>query len=209
MIYFIVTTSLFKNCDMRKSQYINGISKLKQVINNLGIKNYKIIIVENNDNKNTFLDTLGCTTFYTKNNFLKTRNRGYKELQDILDCIDEFNIDDTDFVVKMTGRYVLDDNSEFMNIVKDLDKTKYDCIIKYGWYKKPSDKKIEDCITGIIGMTCGFIKKIEKPKEREAVEWNWAKVTYLMKDENIYKVDKLGINICPGYEGTSNRYRKV
>ena len=150
MIYFIVTTSLFEKCDIRQSQYINGINKLKQVINNLNIENYKIIIVENNGNKNTFLDTLGCITFYTTNNFLNTTNKGYKELQDILDCIDKFHINDTDFIVKMTGRYVLEDDSEFMNIIKDIEKTRYDCVIKYGWYYKPSNYKKKNCITGLI-----------------------------------------------------------
>ena len=205
MLYFIVTTSLFNECHKRKLQYINAINKLKQVINKLSIENYKIIIVENNDNKNTFLDTLECTTFYTNNNSLKTINRGRKELQDILDCIDKFNINDNDFIVKMTGRYILDDDSEFMNVIKDIDKTKYDCVIKYGPYMKPVNYKMQDCITGLIGTTCGYIKKIEKPEDYVALEWNWAKVTYLMEDENIYKVDKLGINICPG----STEYFKV
>lgn len=86
MIFFVVTTSLFNECLIRKTQYTTGINKLKQVINHFGIKNYKIIIIENNDRKTSFLDTFNCDTFYTTNNFLKTNNKGYKELQDILDC---------------------------------------------------------------------------------------------------------------------------
>jgi len=205
MLYFIVTTSLFKECHIRKSQYINGINKLKEVIYNLNIENYKIIIIENNNNKNTFLDTLNCIIFYTNNNFLKTKNKGYKELQDILDCINKFNINDTDFIVKMTGRYILEDNCEFMSIIKNINNTKYDCVIKYGSYNNPVNYKMNDCITGLIGMTCGYIKKIEKPDENECVEWKWGKVTYLIEDEKIYKVNKLGINICPG----CNIYFKV
>ena len=197
MLYFIVTTSLFIDSNIRQSQYINGINKLKQIIFNLKIKNYKIIIVENNNSKYTFLDTLNCTTFYTANNFLKTENKGYKELQDILDCIYKFNINETDFIVKMTGRYILDDDSEFMSIIKNINNTKYDCVIKYGSYFNPVNYKMNDCITGLIGMTCGYIKKIEKPNENECVEWKWGKVTYLIEDKNIFIVNKLGINICP------------
>lgn len=203
MIYFIVTTSLFNHCDIRKSQYINAINKLKQVINNLKIENYKIIIVENNGDKSTFLDIfnyIDCSIFYTTNNFIKTTNKGYKELQDILDCIDKFNINDTDFIVKMTGRYLIEDKSEFMSIIKNLNNKKYDCVIKYGSYLNPVNYKMNDCITGLIGMTCKYIKMIEKPEPGVCLEWNWAKVTYLIEDEKIYKVDKLGINIfpCPG-----------
>ena len=209
MLYFIVTTCIspsdgFKNKDIRESQYIRGIYKLKEIILNLQIKKYKIIIVENTNNKYTFLDTLGCTNFYTSNNFLK-EHKGYKELQDILDCIDNLKIDDNDFIVKMSGRYILEDDSEFMNIIKDIDDTKYDCVIKYGPYSNPVNYKMNDCITGLIGMRCKYIKMIEKPNEKECVEWKWGEVTNLIEDKNIYKVNKLGINICPG----SNRYFKV
>lgn len=189
MIYFIVTTSLFNNSELRKSQYINGISKLQRVLNN----EYDIIIVENNGKRSTFLDTLGSKIYYTNNNLLQTPNRGYKELQDIFDCIREFNIKDSDFIVKMTGRYILNDNSEFIDIVK---KDIYDCVIKYGPYFKPVNYKIDDCITGLIGMRCSYIKQIELPGDTVAVEWNWAKTANLI--EKIYMVDKLGINICPG-----------
>ena len=189
MIYFIVTTSLFNDSSIRKSQYINGISKLIKILDN----QYEIIIVENNGKRSTFLDTFGCKVFYTNNNFLTTPNRGRKELQDILDTIREFNIKDDDFIVKITGRYILHDNSEFINIVK---KDIYDCIIKYGPYFKPVNYKVDDCITGLIGMRCSYIKEIELPGHTVAIEWNWAKATRLI--EKIYMIDKLGIDICPG-----------
>ena len=160
MLYFIVTTSIFNDCPIRKNQYINGINKLKKVIKDLNIDNYKIIIVENNGVRNTFLNTLDCDVYYTSNNFINTINRGYKELQDILDCIEKYNINDSDFIVKMTGRYVLEDNSEFMNVIKNIHNTKYDCVIKYGPYFAPLDYKTENCITGLIGMSCYYVKQI-------------------------------------------------
>lgn len=202
MIYFIVTTSLFDDCSIRKKQYTIAINKLKQVINNLNIENYKIIIIENNGRSNSFLDTFHCDTFYTANNFLKTNNKGYKELTDILDCIERYDIHDNDFIVKMTGRYILEDYSEFMDVLKNIHDTKFDCVIKYGSYLNPVDYKMNDCITGLIGMTCRYIKIIQKPKNNECVEWKWAKVTSLIDDNKIHKVNKLGINICPG----SNNY---
>lgn len=198
MIYFIVTTCVFNDCSIRQFQYITAINKLKAVIQNLNIENCKIIIVDNNSTRTTFLDMLGCEVYYTKNNFLPTKNKGYKELQDVLDCIDKYNICDNDFIVKMTGRYILEDNSEFMKIVKNVDITKYDCVIKYGPFSNPVNYKMNDCIVGLIGMICFYVKQIEKPAEYECVEWNWAKVTNLMDDEKICLVDSLGINICPG-----------
>lgn len=126
---------------------------------------------------------------------LNTQNKGVKELKDILDCITHFEIKDTDFIVKMTGRYVLNDDSEFMNVIKD---TSCDCVIKYGSYLKPLDYKVNDCITGLIGMRCEYVKKIEFPVGLDCLEWSWAKATDFIDDKKIHIVDKLGISICPG-----------
>jgi len=205
MIYFIVTASLFNDCETRKTQYINGVCQLKKVIKLLNIENYKIIIVENNGIRNTFLNLLDCEVYYTHNNCLPINNKGYKELQDILDCIERYNINNTDFIVKLTGRYILEDNSEFMNIIKNIHNTKYDCVIKYGPYFNPVNYKMDDCITGLIGMSCFYIKQIEKPNETECVEWKWGQVTQLIDDAKICLVNKLGINICP----MSNSYFPV
>jgi hypothetical protein len=205
MIYFIITTSIFNDCSIRQSQYINGINQLKKIVKDLNIENYKIIIIENNGIRNTFLDMLDCEVYYTTNNNLKIHEKGYKELQDILDCIHKYNINDTDFIVKMTGRYILNDDSEFMNIIKNIHVTQYDCVIKYGSFLRPVNYKMNDCITGLIGMRCLYVKQIEKPSEHECVEWKWAKVTQLIDDNKIYMVNNLGINICPG----SNNYFMV
>jgi hypothetical protein len=207
MIYFIVTTCLL-GCKLRESQYIEGITKLSQVIRSLHMEDRsKIIVVENNGPRETLFDTLvsdiaGAEIYYTENNSKQTSNKGTKELQDVFDCITKYNIQDTDFIVKITGRYVLEDNSEFMNAVKDIHATTYDCVIKYGPFWKPVDYKMDDCITGLIGMSCFYVKQIEYPYESECVEIRWAKATYLMDDEKIHRVNQLGINICPG----SNTY---
>ena len=109
-----------------------------------------------------------------------------------------YNINDTDFIVKMTGRYILNDDSEFMNTIKNLHTTNYECVIKYGAFYNPVNYKMNDCITGLIGMTCLYVKQIEKVNENECIEWNWAKVTHLIDNSKICLVNKLGINICPG-----------
>ena len=198
MIYFIVTTSIFNDCSIRRAQYLNGINTLKNTIINMSIENYKIIIIENNGLRHTYLDDVDCEVYYTTNNSIPKYDKGYKELQDILDCIKHFNINDNDFIVKMTGRYILTDDSEFMNIVKNISITKYDCIIKFGSFGNPVDYQMNDCITGLIGMSCYFIKQIEKPTENVPVEHKWAECTYKINIDKIHQVKRLGINICPG-----------
>ncbi len=196
MIYFIVTTSLIEyNFDKRKIQYKNCINKLKQLTKN--IPNHKIIIIENNGKRPTFLDEFNLEVFYTNNNTLNTNNKGIKELQDILDCIENYNIKRKDFIVKITGRYLLDNDSQFINIIKSMDRKKTYCVIKYGSYQNPSDIPVQDCISGLIGMKVKYLLKIEL-SEDECVEWCWARCSQKIPQENIIAVQGiLGIHICP------------
>lgn len=205
MIYFIITTSVYNDCKKRKNQYLKCINRAKEIIKEMGFDNLKIIIVENNGEEDTYLNSLNCEIFYTNNNLLPTGNKGIKELQDIFDCIQKYNIEDDDLIVKMTGRYLLHNESKFMTELKKLDETKYDCILKYGAYFSPSKTQVHDCITGLICMKCSYVKKIVMPTEFECVEWKWADATYLMDDKKICALCDLGIDICPG----SNTYFTV
>ncbi len=195
MIYVIVTTSLIlKDFELRKKQYTIGINNIKNFFNNS-----KIIIIENNGKRETFLDDFNVDVFYTNNNFYNYE-KGYTELKDIRDCIDHYSIGDDDFVVKITGRYLINKDSNFIKNIQKIDK--YDCLIKYGSFIKGQNTKTNDCITGLIGMKCKYIKQIEFPLRNECVEWKWANVTYKISDEKICILENLGIYICPG----SNSY---
>ena len=207
MIYFLVTTSLFNNNLTRKIQYTYGINKLKEVITLKNITNYKIIIIENNGKRETFLDNFNYEVFYTNNNSIKINSKGYKELKDIFDTIEYYQIQDDDFIVKITGRYILENNSKFMNIVKNLDVKHYDCIIRYGAFYGPAlNYKADDCITGLIGMTCKYVKQIKYPKEDYAVEWDWADASLLIDNDKTYIIDQLGINIFPNYKDINDYF---
>jgi len=231
MIYFIVTTCIFtklhinashlnqlilsnrnntqeilnerlrKENSIREIQYRKGILTLYNQIQKYQIEDYRIIIVENNGFRSTYLDELsreiGATVYYTFNNQLATNNRGYKELQDVLDVISLLPISDDDFVVKMTGRYLLDDTCSFLEKCKNIDENT-DAIIHYGSFMNPSHGNIDDCITGLIGMRCSYIKQIEKPQEDECVEWKWAKASQEIPECRVVKLKHLGIWICPG-----------
>jgi hypothetical protein len=203
MLYFLVTTCIFNDSEIRKNQYFEGIKNLVILLKKFD--NYKIIIIENNGERHTYLndliqllnsDKIENKIFYTNNNFIKTNNKGIKELKDIKDCIEYFKINNNDFIVKITGRYILTNNSEFINNLNDIQNI--DCLIKYGSYLNPDNNNTNDCITGLIGMRCIFVKLIEEPNENECVEWKWAKVTHKIESSKIKKVNNLGIYICPG-----------
>jgi hypothetical protein len=62
MIYFIVTTCIFEDSPIRMYQYIHGITKLAEVVQNTQFSDYKIVVIENNGARYTYFDDLveGC-----------------------------------------------------------------------------------------------------------------------------------------------------
>ena len=95
MIYIIITTSInnkvgIKNKIHRENKYIESIKHLLQLINN--DLNIKLIIVENNGLRKTFLDELECDICYTDNNFFDYYHKGENELLDIKEVINRYNI---------------------------------------------------------------------------------------------------------------------
>lgn len=160
----------------------------------------KIIFVENNGVRPTYLDDLGCDVFYTNNNSLPTKNKGRKELQDILDCIEAYSIADDEFIVKLTGRYIIDKQSPFMDALKACPTA--DCIIKYACYTTPFKlySTRETCISGVVGMRARYIKMIEPPAEEECAEWKWAAVTWKIEDERLIQLPTLGLCMNVGSE---------
>jgi hypothetical protein len=194
-VYFIITSFINDpNDSVRKTQYTNGINSVLSYTR--GLSKYKVIIVENNGKRPTYLDDFGVDVYYTNNSKLGYQ-KGTTELLDVIDCIKEFNIGDEDFVVKMTGRYVLDKNSPFMEELTRLD-TNTDCIIHYGSYLKSTDKN--DCITGLIGMRSKYIQRIKRGIE--PIEHAWAKTSHEIPSSKVKVLNELGIHICPG----SNKY---
>uniref|UniRef100_A0A6C0DJA5 Uncharacterized protein n=1 Tax=viral metagenome TaxID=1070528 RepID=A0A6C0DJA5_9ZZZZ len=204
MIYFLVTCSLIDKHptpwiiklpdDYRLKEYALGIEIILNISRH--ISNSKVILIENNGQRKTFLDLYkGCQLFYTNNNSLNTKNKGVKELKDINDCIKNYGIQDEDFVVKVSGRYQVMDYSPFIERLRDL--TGVDCILRYGSFNKPSDTRVKDCITGLIGMRCKYVKQIEEPHENDPVEWKWAWATYQIPAEKVVAMNKLGLYMRP------------
>lgn len=203
-MYFLVTCSLIDKHPLpwiiklpeeyRLKEYAQGIEKILKISRE--IPDSKVIIIENNGRRKTFLNLYqGCDVFYTKNNTIDTKNKGIKELKDIKDCIEHFGIEDDDFIVKLTGRYEVLDTSPFIERLKNLEGI--DCILRYGSFNKPSDTRVKDCITGLIGMRAKYIKDIEEPHENDAVEWKWALATYSMDEASVVAMKFLGLYMRP------------
>jgi hypothetical protein len=213
-IWIIITTSLInstfqgRDYTSRKTEYIHGILKILEIF-----KGYNIVIVENHSllerpilkfiPHKTFLDSFGVPVLYTRTNRIITRNYGMKELLDIQECIARFNIQPSDFIVKITGRYLLSDDSQFVNEIKQISTTNYDAILRYGSFiETPPEGKSTNCVTGLIGLRCKYIKEIEIPDEDTYVEWKWAKKINELDDSRVKSLRWLGIYIRPSIQPT-------
>jgi hypothetical protein len=160
--------------------------------------------VENNGQRRTFLDNIkNVSVLYTESNKKDRKivhgndlTKGIKERDDVWACINYFGMRDGDLVVKMTGRYYLSSDCQFMQLLRTLDWKRTKAIVKFGSYYNPKDSPLEDCITGLIMMPVAAIKTIAPSK---IIEWEWAKAALALPKDQLYAVvGQLGIFIAPG-----------
>ena len=212
-IWVIITTSLInesikgRDYETRKSEYYAGIEKIKK-----HFEGCNLVIIENNSllqkklkvaTHKTFLDNFNIPVLYTKNNRFITLNYGIKELLDVFACIQHFNIPDNDFIIKITGRYMLTEDSNFVKEVKKLSETKYDAIVRYGSYENnPAPMKSPHCVTGLVGLRCKYVKQIEVPDEHTYVEEKWATQISSLDESKVCVLSSLGVYVRP----TSQEY---
>jgi hypothetical protein len=193
-IYVVITTSLIEyDFNKRKDLYIKGITQIIQLFKD--IPNINIVIVENTNKTSSFLDSFGIPVLYTDTNKIVTNNKGIKEIEDVFKCIKHFNMKDDDFLIKITGRYFVHDDSKFVNIIRNFNVKPYDAVLRYGYYtlSKIYMEKCYICITGLIGMKVSYVKMIEIPDETTDIERKWADIANTINEENLFMLDKLGV----------------
>jgi hypothetical protein len=220
--WIIITTSLIGSTyNIRKREYIVGIQKVIEKFKDKS--KYNIVIVESNSKihskaisiiHKTFLDLFGVPILYTKNNLLlsKTQNYGIVEMLDIFDCINHFKIPDDDFIVKITGRYILEDNCPFFDIVDNLDKTPYSAVLRFGQIDEPFVmEKYHTCTTGLIGLMCKHVKKIQIPQLEGfvSIEIKWAEVICKLDYSEICILKDLGLMLRPRIFDSELKYIHV
>jgi hypothetical protein len=206
-IYFVVTTSLMiptheegqKDADVRRDQYFRGIRALLNATKSGFPLPHRVVVVENNGLRKTYLDDLeGVSVLYTDNNNVNdtTVSKGTKELRDVLAAVRHFQMRANDLVVKMTGRYYLDEQSSFMELLRHLDWNVTQALVKFGPYYRPSDAPMRDCITGLIMLPVAAIRSI---KPADIIEHSWADAALSLPPSAVHAIQgRMGINIAPG-----------
>jgi hypothetical protein len=194
-IYVVITASLLEsNWEERYQQYQKGIQQAIRLFQD--IPHVKLLIVENTGKTKSFLDDFGIPVLYTNTNQdIITPNKGIKELTDVFKAIEHYQMKDDDFLIKLTGRYFLHDNSPFVDRIRQFSSTPCEVVLRYGGYNLPQiyREKFYSCITGIIGMRVKWVKTIPIPDEITCVEWKWAEVANQIPYEFLCILDYLGI----------------
>jgi hypothetical protein len=177
MIYFLLTTSVINKyikAEQDKSEYKNAERSeeerkelyMRAILKNIEILSkypqIKIIIVENNGNGNTYLNVFqqkfGISILYTNYNKHNYYHKGYAEMYDMKAVIKEFNIQDDDMIIKMTGRYHCVTN-HFIDIVVNKESM---CDAFFKFYNVCFKRYMKnDCILGAFALRAKYLREFE------------------------------------------------
>jgi hypothetical protein len=198
MFYIIVTTCInnkvgIKHELIRKDRYIKCITNIVELTKNE--EDIKVIVVENNGKRETYLDNLGCDVIYTSNNSLNFPNKGMNELLDIKHVIKTYNISDEDFIFKLTGRYkVL--NLDLINLVKRLSD-RFEAFVKFfNVCTLKFHENKDDCVLGYFAIKCKYLKMFEYCKNGNISGESDFALFVRNNVNNIFGVRNLSLECC-------------
>ena len=111
----ILYTAALLDCDyeLRKLEYIKSLDILK----NYGYSNPYIVEAIKSANP-TFLDNYSCNVMYSNVNDYSLRNKGINEARSIIEAFKQFNFNDKDMIIKITGRYFFT-SDQFLKLVEN------------------------------------------------------------------------------------------
>jgi hypothetical protein len=135
--------------------YFYSIKESMKILSHLPFEFY---IVENNGERKTILDDIsGAKVLYTHTNSIRAFTaKGMKEFHDIMFIAEKYDFDDDDIVIKLTGRYTLENPATFLESLAGLEN-KYDAFIK--WYNICSREYLYDvCILGLFVLRYKYLK---------------------------------------------------
>jgi len=142
-IKIVFTAALIDNhFEERKLEYIKSLKTIKSF-------GYEPYIVEACKERPTFFDDYSCNVLYPNEN-LPDVDKGVNEARSVLAICEHFNFKDDDMVVKITGRYCLQDDY-FIRFVETYSNA--DIIFK--WWAKGGL-----VFTGCFAMKYKYLKKM-------------------------------------------------
>lgn len=186
----------------RRNTYIHRISHAFNEFRRV-VPDIQVVVLNNCGEENAhylkLLESDDLKLFHTTNHFTRTANKGWKELKDVKDYIDHYDIPDDDFIIKLTGRYLIESSSPFLKALREEWTPEIKCMIRLGNYEEYGIESFEfgdeiDCLSGLIGFSCKYLKDMPLPcEDYQAVEWIMAEASIGIKEKII--LQDLGMNI--------------
>jgi hypothetical protein len=199
--YLIITCCINNNVgitwsDKRKQQYYLAIANVL----NLCPSEITPIIVENSCVDKSYLDVFKCDVVYTKSSAPLREgdlllHKGHNELNDIKYVIQKYNIQDSDMIIKMTGRYLLFQNEFFTSVLANPTKDAFFRQYNVCTYEK-DDISI---VLGLFALRAKYFTNFEYRNHEVGAEEDFR--TYInqyINPTNIVKVDKLWLRVFLG-----------
>lgn len=198
-VYLIITccinnTEGKSDFNHRKKRYLKCINHVLKMLNG---KDIKIIVVENNGFRETYLNDLPCDVVFSEHNKYPIPHKGVKELADIKYVIYRYNIQPEDYVIKMTGRYD-PQSSYFFDLVSSPEKQeKYDVFMKF--FNVCTKEFMEkDCVLGLFASKCKHINSFKyKGKASGEVEFA-THIRESVSADKIMELENLSLECCFG-----------
>ena len=196
MIYLIITTSInnkigVNNFNHRKQRYTDSINSVLSFVKD--DPTIKVVIVENNGQRKTYLDDFGCDVVYTNNNTQQFPHKGVNELLDIKEVGRQYNIQNDDYIIKLTGRYRLL-NCSFIDQVKRGANAK-EAFVKF-FNVCTLQYMFDDCVLGLFAVKAKYLKMFGYSCVRSP-ECEFADhVRKRVEPSNVAEIQDLGLECC-------------
>lgn len=227
-LWIVGTASIKAGSPVRREQYRQAIEALQKVVLQPAVQRAfterHVVYVENNGGPSTYLDdfmaearnrtgpSVTWSVLYSQHNKLNVSNSGLKELRDEFFFVQNTSrLKDSDWVVKLTGRYRINVPSPLIEqVVADRESPgMYDAIYRPGayhqrdWPLEHYDK--EDSVTGLFAMRAKtwrlYAQRFSLGDVDPLTPAEWWLARFIQRNvprERIQLVAKLGAWIAPG-----------
>jgi len=203
MIYLILTASLlnrFGPNEERESRYHTA---LTETLSHLPAS-IRPVLVENNGLRQTMLDHYvhdgkRVPVVYTETNRNPSSNKGMNEFIDLKEVIQIVGIQETDIIIKVTGRYRVMDASFFTQVIREIDR--YHVWMKfYGTCSLRFEPY--ECILGCYAIRALYLSWFPLPMINLYPSAEVAFATYVRRSiPRIQEIETLGVECCFGEDG--------
>lgn len=203
MIYLILTASLrnrFGPNEQRDARYHMA---LTETLSHLPISICPVL-VENNGPRATMLDHYvhdgkQVRVVYTNTNHRPPEDKGANEMIDIKEVIQVIGIQETDIIIKVTGRYRVMNDSFFTQVIREADQ--YDAWVKfYGTCSLQFEPY--ECVLGCYAIRARYLMWFPLSMIRLYSSAEVAFATYVRRSlPRIQEIQTLGVECCFGENG--------